>query len=178
MDFDEEMRKLWAEYHTAREAADPAYDFEALAKRVRSVRSAAKTDGFTVVHEQLGDLAEYVKLARAHSMTPMQRLRAYWPALDPSVIEGAIEHAEAALARGAVSQLRRAASRLRCTDQPEHLAGIAEDGLAGEFAALIPGACEDEGMLVLSPEHEALIERGRRTLGRVETAIAARRGSS
>ncbi|MDC3953080.1 hypothetical protein [Polyangium jinanense] len=175
LDFEEESRRLWSEYHAARDADFAGYDFEAVSSKLRSLRRKASNRGLTVIVQQLGDLANYVSLAKKKQQTPEQRLRSYWPALIPSVIEAALHQAEEALKENSVPKLRRAMTALRCTEQPEYLAEIAEEGLAEEFAPHIPGAVEDEGMLVLSAEHEALIERGRVMLGRLHAAVGGRR---
>ncbi|HVK66910.1 MAG TPA: hypothetical protein VM694_20635 [Polyangium sp.] len=176
LDLEEESRRLWSEYHAAREAGFAGYDFNAVSLKLRSLRRRSSKGGWTVIAQQLGDLAQYVSLAKKKQQTPEQRLRSFWPALVPSVIEAALRQAEAALKERSVPKIRRAISALRCTEEPEYLAEIAEEGLAEEFAPHIPGAVADEGMLVLSAEHEALIERGRLMLGRLHAAAGGRRG--
>lgn len=175
LDLEEESEKLWAEYHAARAANAGFYDYGALASRVRSLCSRAKKRGFNLIAQRLGDLSSYIARAKKEQSTPEEQLRAFWPALVPSVIEAAILEAERALQTGTPAKLRKSQSALRCTDEPEHLAEIAEEGLAEDFAKHIPGAVVDSGMLILSPGHEALIERGRRVLGQLRVALASGR---
>lgn len=167
-------RGLWAEYRAARDAK-AAYDYEGLARRVRSLRAKARREGFTVVAQQLGDLGQYVAQAKELRLPPEDRVQAFWPALIPAVLVAALAAAEEALAVGSRARLRRAASMLRCLEAPERLADVAEEGLAEEFAAIIPGAEADAGMLVLSTEHAGLIERGLQALARVKAALRAKR---
>ena len=57
-------------------------------------------------------------------------------------------------------------------DHPESLADIAEEGIAADLAAHIPGATVDEGMLVLSAEHEAALQEAASLLNRIRAALA------
>jgi hypothetical protein len=167
LDLDEETKKLWQEYRDAQDGDAAGHDYAGLAKRVRALRAKARKAGSSLHAQRLADLATYVARAKKAQLTPEQQLLEIWPGLVPAAIEAAIGEGERALASGSPRSIRSAERALRFVDQPEHLAEIAEEGNAADLAEHIPGAVVDEGMLVLSGEHEALLERGRALLRRL-----------
>lgn len=102
-----------------------------------------------------------------------ERLFEIWPGLVKLQAQAAVEAAVAAQDSSDHDVIKRALDELAFVDTPEVLADIASEGLAAELAELIPGAVDDEGMLILSNEHETLLERARQRQGMLRKRLAA-----
>jgi hypothetical protein len=172
VDLEAQVAKLWADYRALRENHGLASAFDALRKRILALRSNAKKLGLRVQYQQLGDLQTYVSKAKAELLSPAERVREVWPPLCQTYLRDAISEGESALRSGTLASLRRAAALLKPMDRPESLADIAEEGIAADLAVHIPGATVDQGMLVLSAEHERCIQKATTLSSRIGAALA------